>query len=280
MTGVEFDFLADQRGSRKMFCDDVVDKKWKKTADRKAKELESFRKREEKAKEQVRKMYEKVEFTDEMVDEVFRDICNQDDDDDDIDFIPDEEEEEEEGEEQVGKENQPPKRRRLQNSSIDENADCPIPEQFRHIRNSIKGVKPEYYAAIVELKTKYHCSDAQAVAGVVLTGQKLFQLPWKFFSTDKSVIDLDTVPSTANNQREARVRELFVLAEIAEKVMSSDDTSTIAYHDDGSRKQGTGAFSVQGISIDRTYHPLPTLSIARETRANLVELKVTMSTRG
>ena len=47
MTGVEFDFLADQRGSRKMFCDDVVDKKWKKTADRKAKELESFRKREE-----------------------------------------------------------------------------------------------------------------------------------------------------------------------------------------------------------------------------------------
>ena len=102
----------------------------------------------------------------------------------------------------------------------------------------------------------------------------MFHLPWKFFDSDKDVIDLDTAPSTVNNRREARVRELFVLGQIAEKVMKSDKNSTVTYHDDGSRKQGTGAFSVQGISVDRQYHPLPTLSIARETRSNLAELKV------
>ena len=139
---------------------------------------------------------------------------------------------------------------------------------------SIKSVKSDYYDTIIQLKTQFHCSDAQAVAGVVLTGQKMFHLPWKFFDSDKDVIDLDTAPSTVNNRREARVCELVVLGNIAEKVMRSDINSAVTYHDDGSRKQGTGSFSVQGISIDRHYHPLPTLSIARETRSNLTELKV------
>ena len=40
------------------------------------------------------------------------------------------------------------------------------------------------------------------------------------------------------------------------------------------KKQGTGAFSVQGIKINRKYHSLPTLPISRETRSNLAELQV------
>ena len=274
MTGVEFDFLEDQRGPRKQFCDDVVDKQWKKTAERKAKEEESLRRREERAKQEAKRM-EKIELTDELVDEIFQDICDREkDDDEDVDYTPMQEEEEEE----EVRDETTPKRRRL------ETAEMPvsdhIPQEFRHLRKSIKSVKGEYYDTIIQLKTQFHCSDAQAVAGVVLTGQKLFRLPWKFFNADKNVIDLDTAPSSVNNQREARVRELFVLAEIAEKVMKSDDTSTITYHDDGSRKQGTGAFSVQGISVDRRYHPLPTLSITRETRSNLTELKVISRCKG
>ena len=67
-----------------------------------------------------------------------------------------------------------------------------IPEHFRHIRITPRKVKAGYYSTIVQLKTKYHCSDAQAVAGIVLTGQNLFNLPWKFFDTDDKIIDLDT----------------------------------------------------------------------------------------
>ena len=102
----------------------------------------------------------------------------------------------------------------------------------------------------------------------------MFNLPWKFFDSDKSCIDLDTAPCSSNNRREARVRELFTLDAIVNKMMNSDGKASIAYHDDGSRKQGTGAFSVQGITINGVYYPLPTLSIASETRSNLVELKV------
>ena len=297
MTHVEFEFLEDQRGPRKQICDDVVDKQWKKTAERKAKEEESFRRREERAKVEAKKM-EKIELTDELVDEIFQDVCIQSKVvDDDDDYVPEEEEEEGEPEEvetrdmppkrrrlemdnsaeveeQENSDIMPPKRRRLETAKQQNDGTHEVPLEFRHLRNSIRSVKAEYYATIVQLKTQFHCSDAQAVAGVVLTGQKLFRLPWKFFDTDKNVIDLDTAPSSANNRREARVRELFVLSEIAEKVMKSDHTSTVTYHDDGSRKQGTGAFSVQGVSIDRQYHPLPTLSITRETRTNLMELKV------
>ena len=126
----------------------------------------------------------------------------------------------------------------------------------------------------MKLKSELHCSDAQAVGGVIYTAQNMFGLNWKFFDSDPDKIDLDTAPSSSNNRRETRIQELHTLASIVNKVMSCDGKSTIAYHDDGSRKQGTGGFSVQGISINRKFHPLPTLSITRETRANLVDLKV------
>ena len=48
------------------------------------------------------------------------------------------------------------------------------------------------------------------------------------------------------------------------------------YQDDGSRKQGTGGYSVQGINIDGRFRPLQTLKIASETRENLADLKVTV----
>ena len=160
MTPIEFDFLADQRGPRKMICENYVDRQWKKTAERKAKELESFRRREARANAEVKRM-EKVELTDEMVTEVFRTICNDNNDDDD-DYVPGEEEEEEEKdngsakqrrlvissnpteeaeEEEVETENTS-KRRRLVHSSntVACNASV-IPERYRHIRDSIRKVR-------------------------------------------------------------------------------------------------------------------------------------------
>ena len=49
MTQTEFDFLEDQRGPRKMFCENVVDSKWLKTAERRAKDEKQFRRREARA---------------------------------------------------------------------------------------------------------------------------------------------------------------------------------------------------------------------------------------
>ena len=55
MSNDEFRFLDDQRRERKMFCDSAVDRQWKKTAERKAREEESFRRQEAKAESRVEK---------------------------------------------------------------------------------------------------------------------------------------------------------------------------------------------------------------------------------
>ena len=58
--------------------------------------------------------------------------------------------------------------------------------------------------------------------------------------------------------------------------MKSDDKSTVVYHDDGSKTQGAGSYSVQGVTVNKKYFAFPTLSLSRETRTNLASLKVTV----
>ena len=70
--------------------------------------------------------------------------------------------------------------------------------------------------------------------------------------------------------------EAFTLAKIADKILCSDQSVTITYHDDGSKKQGVGSYSVQGASINGEFLPFPTLNISSETRQNLAELKLTV----
>ena len=70
--------------------------------------------------------------------------------------------------------------------------------------------------------------------------------------------------------------EAFTLAKVAEKILCSDQSATITYHDDGPKKQSVGSYSVQGASIDGEFLPFPTLNISSETRKNLAELKLTV----
>ena len=44
--------------------------------------------------------------------------------------------------------------------------------------------------------------------------------------------------------------EAQALAEVVKEIMTAESTSTITYADDGSKKQGAGSFSVQGIIIN------------------------------
>jgi hypothetical protein len=57
-------------------------------------------------------------------------------------------------------------------------------------------------------------------------------------------------------------------------MMNADQQVVVTYSDDGSKKQGAGSFSVQGITINGTYRSLPTMSIASESRKNLAALTV------
>ena len=57
--------------------------------------------------------------------------------------------------------------------------------------------------------------------------------------------------------------------------MNSDETMVVTYHDNGSKKQGTGSFSVQGLTINGKFRALPAMQIASESQKNTVtDLKV------
>ena len=99
---------------------------------------------------------------------------------------------------------------------------------------------------------------------------------WKKHDEDQGVVDLDTVPDKKAIRVAGAGREALALSSLVEKIMASDEKTTVVYHDDGSKKQGAGSFSVQGATISKKFYPFPTLSLSAETRENLSQLKLTI----
>jgi hypothetical protein len=84
--------------------------------------------------------------------------------------------------------------------------------------------------------SKHHMSGNQATDAVVEVGNYMFSRDWKYQDTDTDTYDLDTVPDKAHNRAMGKALEAFTLAKIAEKIISSDQSVTVTYHDDGSKK--------------------------------------------
>ena len=57
-------------------------------------------------------------------------------------------------------------------------------------------------------------------------------------------------------------------------MMESNGGAVITYNDDGSKTQGSGGYSVQGITINKRFRPLTTLPAASECWSNLAVLKI------
>ena len=119
-------------------------------------------------------------------------------------------------------------------------------------------------------------SKEQAIGSTIIIAKELFNVKWKRLEEGSEYIDMDTIPDKKNIREMGKAREALALCSIPEKIMSSEEKTTIVYHDDGSKKQGAGSFSVQGVTIDRKFYPFPTLCISSETRENLSQLKLTI----
>ena len=264
MTDVEEKFLADQLGPTLMFCTIQVDKAWAKTTERRKKEDEGQKKLFEKEKSIIEEREKKEDtiFGDEEDFEI-------DIDSSDIDFSMTEEQE-----------GQGKKRKR--DFVMSEGATtADLPTHWNHLRPSPHKVRPEYYRVVDKLIAKWHCSVDQAVAAVVEVGRGLFGLPWKFHD-EGQVIDLDTVPHRQSQLLASKAIEAHTLSKIAQKIVESPSNATVTLHDDGSRAQGCGGYSVSGVTLPGSepettiYYPFPTLPIAKETRENLADLKLTI----
>ena len=163
------------------------------------------------------------------------------------------------------------KKRRI--TVVEHEASDEMPERYRHIRLGPRTVRPEVYETIDKLKSSYHMSQSQAEAAVIETGNKLYARKWKYH-TESTFLDLDTLPHKQSIRYAGKSIEYLALDNIVKEIMASDDKSTVTYCDDGSKKQGTGSFTVQGVIIVGNYRALPTMPIASESKSNLAQLKI------
>lgn len=262
MLELEWKFLDDQRNARQMLCDDFVDQKWMKTLERRQSDMariERMREMIEEEKETSQKLADvgSEQSTSEETDNLDSDqTYTIPEGDDDNDLAP----------------TKPKKARLLCSATITQDADS-LPKEYQHIRLSVRKVRPEFYETVDKLKCNYHMSAAQAAAAVIEVGNKMFGRTWKYHG-ESEVIDLDTLPEASNMRQVGKSIEAMALAAIVDEIMNTDEQVTVTYSEDGSKKQGAGSFSVQGISINRMYRALPTMSIATESRRNLADLKV------
>ena len=262
MTKEDFAFLEDQRTSRIGYCSSFTDRQWQKTIDRKRKIENSHREMELRSLKDIQMLNTVSLFNFE----------SSDDDDDDVGHIHSVSVDEQSDDDSFAPE-QKSKRRRTFHCVGNEND--PLPTKFQHLRERERKVKDSVYLTIDRLVCHRHLSLEQACGALVDVGNFLFLRNWKTHSENSENIDFDTLPHHRNISEKMKSFEAAVLREIAQEIFTAE-SAVVTYHDDCSRKQGAGAYSVQGITIHGKFRPLPTLRIAAETRQNLADLKVTI----
>ncbi|KAK6171675.1 hypothetical protein SNE40_018117 [Patella caerulea] len=260
MTDREYAFLKDQREARNMYCESFVDRKWTKTMERRRYDLQAIERMRE-AEDTERSEREIAVELSELSEEELSDVGPE------SDFKPNTSDSDDPAITAFGK-----KRRKLMPKKISYIGDD-INTKYRHIRESVRKVRPEVFEAVDNLKSQHHMSESQAHAAVVVVGNKVFARKWKLHN-ESNVIDLDTMPESKCTRRAGKSIEAMALDEIVSEIMNSSEKSVVTYNDDGSKKQGIGSFSVQGITINGKFRSLPTVPVASESRENLAELKL------
>ena len=150
-----------------------------------------------------------------------------------------------------------------------ENVDDPLPKRFRHIRNSERIVKDEFYKTIAKLSGA-GLSVSESASAVVEVGNGMFARNWKK-EEDTEIIDLDTTPTKRSMVSANRMIESQSLCLAVEEVEKQKGEGRMITHAmDSTTKKGVGQFAVQGLHIGQgTAIPLPILPIHGETTEDI-----------
>ena len=169
---MEWSFLEDMRSSRKQYCESVVDRRWRKTMERKISQEKSLDERREK------QIAAQIVMSDVSL-QTESETNNESTDNDDSVYVH-----------SVARGQ---KRPFVDTSaSIDDDL---LSNEHRHIRKSAHVIKPEFYRTVDQLISKYHCFKTQAIGAVIETVKIMFgRTNWKFHLENQELIDLDTAP--------------------------------------------------------------------------------------
>ncbi|XP_041367072.1 uncharacterized protein LOC121381784 [Gigantopelta aegis] len=213
----EWAFLTDQRNQRVMYSEHFFDQKWEKTMERRRYDLQSLERMREKADKQKIKTESTIQLSSESEfegnDQMDSDTEMQWNDSDGFDDLA-------------------KRRRKLLCSHSPDKTDN-FPQQYQHIRESARKVRPKVYETIDKLKSQYHMSNRQPEAAIVTVGNRIFGRKWKFHDESDN-IDLDTLPALKNVREVGKSIEALALDEIVKEIMISDEQTVVNYSDDGS----------------------------------------------
>ena len=148
-----------------------------------------------------------------------------------------------------------------------------MPNQYRHVREGFRKVKPEVYEVAHTLSSKYHMSRRQVEAVIFEVSNILFGRKFKKFE-DNCTFDNDTLPSMTNLVRTGNYLEAMALCCIVDEIMESDNAA-VTYSNDGSSQNKVGSYIVQSITIDGKQRTLPAMSIVTESRESIADLEIT-----
>ena len=250
-------------GERRMYCENFADKRWLATVERRRREEERLATGRERDQAHQDALFTKVALPDDIEDLELQEL-----DTEEKSF-----EVEDKSEEVITTAS---KKRRMSGEKQKMSLSfADMPKNCQHISHSVKNVRDEYYTTVDELMSVYHMSLEQAISAVITVGKRMFSLDWRRFEEGEE-ITIDTVPDKKMNRKMGKALEAFTLSHIVESMLEQEEETTVTYHDDGSRSKGAGGYSVQGLTIQGKFFPLPTLAITSETRQNLADLKLTV----
>ena len=128
------------------------------------------------------------------------------------------------------------------------------------------------------MKSDFLMSERQAEGTVMIVKNKLFDQTWKLHTENEESLDLNTLPHQKNIRQVGNTNDAMMLAKIVKEILGSNDKTVVTYNNDGSKKQGTGSFNMQGVMINGKFRAFPTLHIASEARRNIADLKLAVLT--
>lgn len=255
MTDEDFRYLQSQRSDRKMRCERNVDVAW-------SQKMASDQKRT--IKYQSNQMMLNTSVSSEIISD---NECDEIHEYQDVDYSPDVE--------------TPKGKKRPLYSPSYRNDNDPLPQQYRHIRQSGRGiVKANVCQAMAELYGHgFSPRDIQIALCVI--GNKLFSRNWKLpqegpkseEEDNVSIYDQDDIPTRKAIRNCLTKIEVHRVKLVSEKIIAANESgATITHATDSTTRKRVGSFAVAGVHINKTEClPLPSMKISSETTQNVAD---------
>ena len=144
--------------------------------------------------------------------------------------------------------------------------------KFRHVRDSERKVKDEFYQTCANLSGRGFGVD-ECSSAVVIVANGMFGRKWKLNLENSETLDKDTVPSKkqiAESLSKIEAHSLSLLVDVV--TAGKEDGRMVTLASDSTTRRGVGQFQGQGIHIGAGQaFSLPLLGISSETREDIAE---------